>query len=92
MTTSEASTMDTVRQLVEQQLNITAHGHRLEPDDDLWRLGMTSLTCLGLMLAVEDTLGVSFPDDALQEETFRTVATISEVVDRVRGPQDGSPA
>lgn len=33
MTTFQRSTMDTVRRLVDQQLNFTAHGYELRPDD-----------------------------------------------------------
>jgi acyl carrier protein len=88
MTTSQQSTTDTVRRLVDQQLNFTAHAYDLGPDDDLWRLGMTSLTCLGLMLAVEDTLGIEFPEDALKQSTFRTVNTITAAVDGARDRSD----
>jgi acyl carrier protein len=42
---------------------------------------MTSLTCLGLMLAIEDTLSIEFPEAALKEGTFRTVNTITAAVD-----------
>ena len=87
MTTSQYSTIDTVRRLVDQQLNLTAHGYELAPDDDLWHLGMTSLTCLGLMLAIEDTVGVEFPEDALKESTFRTVNMITEAIDAARVKQ-----
>lgn len=92
MTTSRQSTMDAVRRLVDQQLNFTAHGYELGPDDDLWHLGMTSLTCLGLMLAIEDTIGIEFPEDALKESTFCTVNTITDAIDGVRSQGNKSPA
>lgn len=84
MTTSQHSVQDKVKRLADQQLNLSAHGYELGLDDDLWRLGMTSLTCLGLMLAIEDTLGVEFPEAALKADTFRTVNTITAAVDTTR--------
>jgi acyl carrier protein len=48
----QPSVADTVRRLVTAQLNLNGSGHELGPDEDLWRLGMTSLTCLGLMLSI----------------------------------------
>jgi len=86
MTTSEPSIEDTVRKIVEQQLNLAAHGRELGSDDNLWDLGMTSLTCLGLMLNLEDELGVELPEDLLKESTFRSVGAIVAAVDSVREP------
>jgi acyl carrier protein len=45
---------------------------------------MTSLTCLGLLLSVEDTFRVELPEDALKESTFRTLTTISAAVEAAR--------
>ncbi|KOG91581.1 hypothetical protein ADK38_02395 [Streptomyces varsoviensis] len=66
---------------MDQQLNFVAHGLQLKDDDNLWDLGMTSLTCLGLMLSIEETFDVELPEEVLKESTFRTVASITEAVD-----------
>ena len=84
MPVSRPSVADTVRRLVAQQLNLNGYGHEVRPDEDLWRLGMTSLTCLGLMLSIEDTFGIELPEDALQDSTFRSINTISEAVESSR--------
>ncbi|MEU7040963.1 phosphopantetheine-binding protein [Streptomyces varsoviensis] len=78
---TDASTPSIVRKLIDQQLNFVAHGVRLKDDDNLWDLGMTSLTCLGLMLSIEETFDVELPEEVLKESTFRTVASITEAVD-----------
>jgi acyl carrier protein len=75
------NTVGAVRARVVQQLNLQAPGDQPGPEDDLWDLGMTSLTCLGLLLSVEDAFGVQLPEDALKESTFRTLATISAAVE-----------
>lgn len=91
MTTSESSTVNIVRGLIDQQLNLASHGFELHHDDDLWNLGMTSLTCLGLMLSVEDTFGIELPEEALKESTFRSVNTITAAVDASLGSTQGAP-
>ena len=80
MPVSQPSVADTVRGLVSKQLNLNGSGHELRPDEDLWLLGMTSLTCLGLMLSIEDTFEIEFPEEALQSSTFRSINTISAAV------------
>lgn len=84
MTTSPESTVDTVRRVVDQVLNSSSHGHDLRSDEDLWKLGMTSLTCMGLMLSIEDTLEVELPEEFLKEDTFRSVDAITAAVEEAR--------
>jgi acyl carrier protein len=76
--------MDTVQRIVDKQLNLTVHGYELVPDDDLWNLGMTSLTCLGLMLTIEDTFAIELPEESLKQSTFRSVRSITAAVEGVR--------
>ncbi|WP_433236106.1 acyl carrier protein [Streptosporangium sp. CA-135522] len=84
MTTSQESVVDTVRRIIDQQLNFSVHGHELGSDDDLWSLGMTSLTCLGLMLSIEDTFEIELPEESLTGSTFRSVNTITAAVEDAR--------
>lgn len=84
MTTSQSSIEGTVRRIIEQQLNFAVHGYEFGPDDCLWDMGMTSLTCLGLMLNIEDTLGIELPETSLKESTFRSLNSIVSAVESVR--------
>ncbi len=84
MTVAQPSVADTVRRLVTKQLNITGFGQEPRPDEDLWRWGMTSVTCLGLMLSIEDTFGIELPEDALQQSTFRSINSIAAAVESSR--------
>ncbi|MFI5915846.1 MULTISPECIES: phosphopantetheine-binding protein [Micromonosporaceae] len=80
----QPSVADTVRSLVTKQLNLNGYSQDLRPDDNLWSLGMTSLTCLGLMLSIEDTFEIELPEEALKEATFRSINTISAAVESSR--------
>lgn len=92
MTIDQRSPGDAVRALVMKQLNLSTHGYHLGPEDNLWDLGMTSLTCLGILLSVEDEFGLELPEDALKESTFRTLTTISAAVEAARMPEAGATA
>jgi acyl carrier protein len=82
---SAQSAKDIVVKLIEEQLNFS--GRELKPGDDLWNLGMTSLTCMGLMLEIEDTFGVELPEDRLNHATF---ASVDGIVSAVEYAQKGS--
>ncbi|MBS2539872.1 hypothetical protein KGQ20_44735 [Catenulispora sp. NF23] len=83
MTIAQQTTVAAVRTLVVQHLNLALPEGRPAEDDDLWKLGMTSLSCLGLMLAIEDEFDIELAQDALKEATFQNLATISAAVDAV---------
>ena len=85
MTIPQSSTVDTVKSIIDKQLNFAVHGYQLRPDDELWALGMTSLNCVGLMLAIEHTFDIELPEDVLNEATFRSVNAIASAVDGVLG-------
>ncbi|MBB1159209.1 phosphopantetheine-binding protein [Amycolatopsis dendrobii] len=82
MSAPQESARDLVATLTAKHLNL---GQReLRPDEDLWNLGMTSLTCMGLMLEIEDALDVELPADRLNAETFASVNGIVAAVESVR--------
>ncbi|ONI76458.1 hypothetical protein ALI144C_37145 [Actinosynnema sp. ALI-1.44] len=76
--------MDVVTRLTEKQLNLG--DRKLSPSDDLWNLGMTSLTCMGLMLEIEDTCGIELPADRLSHETF---SSVNGIVAALESAQEG---
>ncbi|SDZ35541.1 acyl carrier protein [Amycolatopsis xylanica] len=48
----------------------------VEPDAALAGLGLDSLGTVNLVLELEDSLGVSIPDELLVRETFLSAATL----------------
>lgn len=61
----------------------------LPEDVPLAQLGLDSLASINLLLDLEDTFEVSFPDEMLTPETFRTVGSLRAAVERLRS---GAPA
>jgi len=57
----------------------------LQETSDLYSAGLTSLATVGLMLAIENELGIEFPDNLLGRRTFQSIQAIAEAVERLAG-------
>lgn len=66
-----------------------ADGTELDDGADLAALGLDSMGVVGLLVDLEDQLGLEISDDMLTEETFATVGSLwTTVADRL--PPDDS--
>ncbi len=65
---------------------LTAHGRlsinpqELSDSDDLYAAGLTSLTTVNIMLAIEDAFDIEFPDNKLNRKTFDSIESLVDVV------------
>ncbi|WP_433272778.1 phosphopantetheine-binding protein [Actinosynnema sp. CS-041913] len=55
----------------------------------LAELGLDSMSTIGLLLDLEESFEVRFPDDALSPETFATASSLWAVLSRLRGEVAG---
>ncbi|MEU9504098.1 acyl carrier protein [Streptomyces sp. NPDC048196] len=55
-------------------------GTALTPDTDLRTLGVDSMQAIELLFAVEDTFGISLPDEELNDTTFATAGSLWNVI------------
>lgn len=53
-------------------------------DVELAQLGLDSMTAVAVLLDMEKTFGIKFPDDMLVEGTFRTARKLKEAVQLLR--------
>jgi len=53
-------------------------------DVDLVQLGLDSMTAVAVLLDIEKTFGIRFPDDMIVEGTFRTAGRLKEAVQKLR--------
>lgn len=64
------------------------------PDSDLRALGLDSMQAIELLFAIEDTYGISLPDEAMNDATFATAASLWNEIDAAlsarQGPGDTS--
>ena len=52
----------------------------LDEDTDLYGAGLTSLTTVHLMLALEDQFNIEFPDRMLGRKVFQSIRSLSEAI------------
>lgn len=68
---------------------IVKHGRLTNPEaltatSDLYAAGLSSLTTVHLMLALEDHFGVEFPDRVLGRKTFESIQSLAEVIEELK--------
>lgn len=61
------------------KLSVTASS--LEEEADLYTSGLTSLTTVNVMLALEDEFDIEFTDDMLGRKTFQSIASLTNAID-----------
>ncbi|MEV7190823.1 phosphopantetheine-binding protein [Streptomyces sp. NPDC093510] len=60
---------------------------RPAPDGALASYGLDSLGSISLMLALEETFDMTFPEEQLSADTFRTVGSLWQAVHELRQAQ-----
>jgi acyl carrier protein len=80
---------DEIRRVLGAHARLVVNVADLSDKDDLFRLGMTSHASVSVMLALEDTFGVEFPEHMLRRSTFESISSIesaiAELLERVSG-------
>lgn len=75
--------IDQIREIVQTHARLSVNAMELEQTSDLYAAGLTSLTTVHLMLALEDHFEVEFPDRMLSRKTFESLQSISEAVEEL---------
>ena len=76
---------------------VAAHGRllvdvgTLDDESDLYEAGLTSLSTVNLMLALEEHFDVEFLDRMLGRKTFQSISSLSEAITELRGPAPAHP-
>ena len=87
--TAPPSLLRTVAEAVRRQLSqLPGKAATEEPPDvdvPLADLGLDSLRLVGLLVSLEQDLGVELPPEEINAESFRTVRTLADAVARVAG-------
>ena len=74
-----------IRQILAQHSRLDLDFQALDEDADLYTAGLTSLTTVNIMLAIEDEFDIEFPDSKLNRKTFRSIESLVEVVEELVG-------
>ena len=76
---------DQIREIVAKHARLSADINSLADDSDLYAAGLTSLTTVNLMLALEDHFDVEFPDKMLGRKTFESIQSLAEAIEELLG-------
>jgi acyl carrier protein len=80
-----------IRPIVAEHARLRVDVGQLSDDSDLYEAGLTSLSTVNLMLALEEHFDCEFSDRMLGRKTFATIRSLSEAIAELRGPAQ-SPA
>jgi acyl carrier protein len=79
------ATREQVRRVIGEHARLPVAVATLSDDADLFAAGMTSHASVNLMLALEDSFDVEFPDHMLKRSVFESVSAISAAIDELNG-------
>jgi len=69
-----------VRRVVAAHAGLSVDVETLADEEDLYRLGMSSHANVNVMLALEETFDIEFPEEMLRQATFRSLSAIRRSV------------
>ncbi len=72
-----------IRQILAAHGRLSVDAQSLDTGDDLYDAGLTSLTTVNVMLAIEDAFDIEFPDNKLNRKTFDSIESLVEVVEEL---------
>jgi acyl carrier protein len=78
-------TVSAIRQVLAQHARLPVDPTSLELDDDLFEAGMSSHASVNVMLALEDSFDIEFPDAMLTRSAFASIGAIADGVGRLQG-------
>lgn len=70
-----------IREVLRQHARLSVDIAAIGDDDDLYAAGMSSHASVNVMLALEDTFDIEFPDSMLKRGAFETVSQIAESIE-----------
>ena len=81
ITMSSPTVTQDVRGILARHARLAVDAASLGGDSNLYQAGLTSLTTVNLMLALEDHFNIEFPDSMLGRNTFGSIEAIAEAVE-----------
>jgi len=72
-----------IRSILETHTKLTVEVSSLSDDSDLYDVGLSSLTTVNLMLALEDHFDVEFEDRMLARATFQSIDSLGNAIEEL---------
>ena len=74
-----------VRAIVSDHGRLSIDVVELDDDASLYHAGLTSHASVNLMLALEESFGLEFPERMLRRRTFESISAITNAVSELTG-------
>jgi acyl carrier protein len=74
-----------IRSILAEHARLPVSVDELRDDSDLYQAGLTSLSTVNLMLALEEHFDVEFLDRMLGRKTFGSIGALAEAIAELRG-------
>ena len=71
---------DIIREILTKHARLPQDLSQIAITDDLYELGLTSLSTVNIMLAIEDAFDIEFPDTKLNRKTFSSIESLADTV------------
>ena len=75
-----------IRTILAEHGRLLVDVNTLTETSDLYEAGLTSLSTVNLMLALEDHFDVEFLDRMLGRKTFGSIRSLAEAIEELAGP------
>ncbi len=72
-----------IRNILKEHGRLSKDAATLPEDADLYQAGMTSHASVNVMLAIEGTFNIEFPDSMLKRSVFESIAAIRAAVEQL---------
>jgi len=74
---------EAVRTILAEHCKLSVDVSSLTSNGDLYQVGLTSLTTVNVMLAIEDEFDVEFSDNMLTRATFQSIDSLVDAVEEL---------
>jgi acyl carrier protein len=74
-----------IRRVLREYARLPVDVDSVRDDQDLFAAGMSSHASVNVMLALEDTFDVEFPDNMLKRSVFESISGISTAIAQLQG-------
>ena len=85
-------TTERIRALIAEHARLPVDVATLEEGSDLYQAGLTSLSTVNLMLALEEAFDIEFPDRMLGRKTFGSIRSLADAIAELQGGTMPPPA
>lgn len=75
-----------IRRVLVERGGLSTDASALPADADLYAAGLSSFASVDVMLGLEESFGISFPDRMLKRSLFESIGSIAAAVSELRAP------